>query len=167
MIILFHIALKGQINVSVLFKGHYSFTIFFLFCRLHVNLQCGSDSEADIALHISPRYENGSPNIVYNTYKNGSWGSEQSTPDSPIIKGKLFAIEILVTKEAYKVRTLCRSSKLAIYLDVLIMPHFGIDSSPLYCFCSSRVRTMINFYYFTYYTMLSIDKCQWETLNGL
>ncbi|RXN25932.1 galectin-9-like isoform X1 [Labeo rohita] len=71
--------------------------------RLHVNLQCGSDSEADIALHVSPRYENGSPNIVYNTYKNGSWGSEQSTPDSPIIKGKLFAIEILVTKEAYKI----------------------------------------------------------------
>ncbi|KAK2880897.1 hypothetical protein Q8A67_018165 [Cirrhinus molitorella] len=71
--------------------------------RLHVNLQCGSDSEADIALHINPSYEKGSANIVYNTYQNGSWSSKQSTSDSPIIKDKLFVIEILVTKEAYKI----------------------------------------------------------------
>ncbi|KTF87403.1 hypothetical protein cypCar_00034677 [Cyprinus carpio] len=49
-----------------------------VFCRLHVNLQRGSDSEADIALHINPHYENGSAHIVYNTYQNRSWGSEQS-----------------------------------------------------------------------------------------
>ncbi|XP_016119341.1 32 kDa beta-galactoside-binding lectin-like, partial [Sinocyclocheilus grahami] len=71
--------------------------------RLHVNLQCGSDSDADIALHINPRYENDSAHVMYNTYKNGTWGSEQSTPDSPFFKDKLFAIEILVTKEAYKI----------------------------------------------------------------
>ncbi|XP_016320670.1 galectin-9-like isoform X2 [Sinocyclocheilus anshuiensis] len=71
--------------------------------RLHVNLQCGSDSKADIALHINPHYENDSAHVMYNTYKNGTWGSEQSTPDSPFVKDKLFAIEILVTKEAYKV----------------------------------------------------------------
>ncbi|XP_058600950.1 galectin-9-like [Onychostoma macrolepis] len=71
--------------------------------RLHVNLQCGSDSKADVALHINPRYEKGSAHVVYNTYQNGTWGSEQSTPDSPIVKDKLFAIEILVTKEAYKI----------------------------------------------------------------
>uniref|UniRef100_A0A673JHR3 Galectin n=1 Tax=Sinocyclocheilus rhinocerous TaxID=307959 RepID=A0A673JHR3_9TELE len=51
--------------------------------RLHVNLQCGSDSDADIALHINPRYENDSAHVMYSTYKNGTWGSEQSTPDSP------------------------------------------------------------------------------------
>ncbi|XP_059389779.1 galectin-9-like [Carassius carassius] len=71
--------------------------------RLHVNLQCGSDSEADVALHINPHYKDGSEHIVYNTYQNRSWGSGQSTPDSPIVKDKLFAIEILVTKEAYKI----------------------------------------------------------------
>ncbi|XP_016416473.1 galectin-5-like [Sinocyclocheilus rhinocerous] len=71
--------------------------------RLHVNLQCGSDSDADIALHINPRYENDSAHVMYSTYKNGTWGSEQSTPDSPFVKDKLFAIEILVTKEVYKV----------------------------------------------------------------
>ncbi|XP_073673421.1 galectin-5-like [Garra rufa] len=53
--------------------------------RLHVNLQCGSDSDADIALHINPCFENGSGHIVYNTNQNGSWGSKLSTPDSPII----------------------------------------------------------------------------------
>ncbi|XP_016416445.1 galectin-9-like isoform X1 [Sinocyclocheilus rhinocerous] len=71
--------------------------------RLHVNLQCGSDSDADIALHINPRYENDSAHVMYSTYKNGTWGSEQSTPDSPFVKDKLFAIEILVTKEVYKI----------------------------------------------------------------
>uniref|UniRef100_A0A671R1V1 Galectin n=1 Tax=Sinocyclocheilus anshuiensis TaxID=1608454 RepID=A0A671R1V1_9TELE len=57
--------------------------------RLHVNLQCGSDSKADIALHINPHYENDSAHVMYNTYKNGTWGSEQSTPDSPFVKDKL------------------------------------------------------------------------------
>uniref|UniRef100_A0A673JHD4 Galectin n=1 Tax=Sinocyclocheilus rhinocerous TaxID=307959 RepID=A0A673JHD4_9TELE len=77
-----------------------------LFFILHVNLQCGSDSDADIALHINPRYENDSAHVMYSTYKNGTWGSEQSTPDSPFVKDKLFAIEILVTKEVYKVYAL-------------------------------------------------------------
>ncbi len=114
-IIIFHVALKGQINLGVLFNGMFPLlwldlcSFHSVFCRLHVNLQCGSDSDADIALHINPRYEKGSAHVMYNTYQNGTWGSEQSTPDSPIVKDKLFAIEILVTKEAYKVYTLCRS----------------------------------------------------------
>ncbi|XP_043114917.1 galectin-6-like [Puntigrus tetrazona] len=71
--------------------------------RSHVILQCGSDSKADIALCINPRYEKGSARVMYNTYKNGAWGSERSTPESPIVKDKPFVIEILVTKEAYKI----------------------------------------------------------------
>ncbi|XP_043114203.1 galectin-9-like [Puntigrus tetrazona] len=70
--------------------------------RFHVNLKYGSNSEADNALHINPRYEEEIEHIVYNTYQNCSWGKEEKS-NCPFIRGQPFILQILVTKEAYKI----------------------------------------------------------------
>ncbi|KAA0702122.1 Galectin-9B [Triplophysa tibetana] len=73
--------------------------------RFDVNLQCGSHSQADIALHFNPRYENGSGYVVHNTSQKGNWGSEERKYDNPFPSGQPFNLQILVTQDAYKIST--------------------------------------------------------------
>ncbi|XP_059390233.1 galectin-9-like isoform X1 [Carassius carassius] len=72
--------------------------------RFHVNLQCGSHSGADIALHFNPRYE--SPGyVVHNTCQSRSWGSEERKYESPFSQGQTFTLQILVEQDKYKIST--------------------------------------------------------------
>lgn len=73
-----------------------------MLCRFHVNLQCGSQSDADIALHFNPRYE-GLATVVLNTFQNCNWGTEERMSDSFLLSDQPFILQILVTKETYKV----------------------------------------------------------------
>lgn len=72
-------------------------------CRFHVNLQCGSHSGADVALHFNPRYES-TGYVVNNTYQNRNWGSEERKYESPFPQGQTFTLQILVAQDAYKVQ---------------------------------------------------------------
>ncbi|KTF87400.1 hypothetical protein cypCar_00034678 [Cyprinus carpio] len=72
--------------------------------RFHVNLQCGSHSGADIALHFNPRYE--SPGyVVHNTCQSRCWGSEERKYESPFPQGQPFTLQILVEQDKYKIST--------------------------------------------------------------
>ncbi|XP_077065173.1 galectin-9-like [Siphateles boraxobius] len=70
--------------------------------RFHVNLQCGSHSNADVALHFNPRYD-GVATVVLNTFQNCSWNSEERKSDSFLLHDQPFILQILVTKETYKI----------------------------------------------------------------
>uniref|UniRef100_A0A8C2IHW8 Galectin n=1 Tax=Cyprinus carpio TaxID=7962 RepID=A0A8C2IHW8_CYPCA len=72
--------------------------------RFHVNLQCGSHSGADIALHFNQRYE--SPGyVVHNTCQSRCWGSEERKYESPFPQGQPFTLQILVEQDKYKIST--------------------------------------------------------------
>ncbi|KAM4742544.1 galectin-9-like [Anableps anableps] len=70
--------------------------------RFHVNLQCGSRSGTDIALHFNPRYD-GHPYVVTNTFQYGSWGSEERKQHAPFPAGCNFTLQITVTRDFYQV----------------------------------------------------------------
>ncbi|XP_030633134.1 galectin-9-like [Chanos chanos] len=71
--------------------------------RFHVNLQCGSRSGADVALHFNPRYDSSSPYVVTNTYQGSKWGSEERTYQAPIPAGSPFTLMILAELNSYKI----------------------------------------------------------------
>uniref|UniRef100_A0A1A8R360 Galectin n=1 Tax=Nothobranchius pienaari TaxID=704102 RepID=A0A1A8R360_9TELE len=69
--------------------------------RFNVNLQCGSRSGADIALHINPRYE-GHHYVVTNTLQQGRWGSEERKQSCPFPPDCGFTLQITVTRDFYQ-----------------------------------------------------------------
>ncbi|KAI7801039.1 putative galectin-like protein, partial [Triplophysa rosa] len=73
--------------------------------RFDVNLQCGSHSQADIALHFNPRYDSGSGYVVHNTFQKGNWCSEERKYEMPFPSGHPFTLQILVTQDTYKIST--------------------------------------------------------------
>ncbi|XP_071761563.1 galectin-9-like isoform X2 [Centroberyx gerrardi] len=70
--------------------------------RFHVNLQSGSKANADIALHINPRYDSFLHYVVTNTLQYGSWGSEERKLNSPFPVGSSFTLVITVRHDAYQ-----------------------------------------------------------------
>ncbi|XP_015253174.1 PREDICTED: galectin-9-like, partial [Cyprinodon variegatus] len=76
---------------------------FFLLLRFHVNLQCGSSQGANIALHFNPRYNDGHPYVVTNTFQYGNWGSEERKQSTPFHSGQNFTLQITVTRDFYQV----------------------------------------------------------------
>ncbi|KAG7321851.1 hypothetical protein KOW79_014709 [Hemibagrus wyckioides] len=71
--------------------------------RFHVNLQCGSRPNANIALHVNPRYDASSGYIVTNTKQNNSWGAEDRIYQALFPVGNPFNLQILVTSQSYKI----------------------------------------------------------------
>ncbi|XP_038153612.1 galectin-9-like [Cyprinodon tularosa] len=71
--------------------------------RFHVNLQCGSSQEANIALHFNPCYMDGKPYVVTNTLQHGKWVSEERNLSSPIPLGHIFTLQITVMEKSYKI----------------------------------------------------------------
>ncbi|KAI7811147.1 galectin-4-like [Triplophysa rosa] len=68
--------------------------------RFQVDLQHCSD----IVLHVNPRYENGHDYVVHNTFTNGHWDPNyEQDYECPFPRGQSFALQILVTKETYKI----------------------------------------------------------------
>uniref|UniRef100_A0A8D3BNH0 Galectin n=1 Tax=Scophthalmus maximus TaxID=52904 RepID=A0A8D3BNH0_SCOMX len=72
--------------------------------RFNVNLQCGSRIDADIALHINPRYDTDSC-VVTNTLHNGSWGAEERKKNSMLLAGSPFNLLITVGRDSFQVCT--------------------------------------------------------------
>ncbi|XP_030007388.1 galectin-9-like isoform X1 [Sphaeramia orbicularis] len=70
--------------------------------RFAVNLQCGSKPNADIALHVNPRYDSGPAVVVTNTLQRGSWGVEERKPNSHLPSGSPFNLVITVTQHAFQ-----------------------------------------------------------------
>lgn len=68
-----------------------------------MNLQCGSHSGANIALHFNPRYESAGY-VVLNSFQNMNWGSEERKHESPFPQGQTFTLQILVEQDEYKVQ---------------------------------------------------------------
>ncbi|XP_038153609.1 galectin-9C-like [Cyprinodon tularosa] len=71
--------------------------------RFHVNLQCGSSQGTNIAFHFNPRYNDGQPYVVTNTFQYGNWGSEERKLSSPLPPGYNFTLQITVTRDFYQV----------------------------------------------------------------
>uniref|UniRef100_A0A673FWR1 Galectin n=1 Tax=Sinocyclocheilus rhinocerous TaxID=307959 RepID=A0A673FWR1_9TELE len=69
--------------------------------RFQVDLMHGSD----IVLHFNLRYVGGSEYVVHNTCQYGHWGSEERKYETPFPRGQMFALQILVTQETYKIST--------------------------------------------------------------
>ncbi|XP_072557565.1 galectin-9-like isoform X1 [Paramormyrops kingsleyae] len=70
--------------------------------RVHVNLQCGSWAEADVALHFNPRFDSHPAYVVLNTYRNSAWGAEERKYEAPFPRGSTFTLTIMVSPDKYK-----------------------------------------------------------------
>ncbi|XP_062870726.1 galectin-9-like [Trichomycterus rosablanca] len=71
--------------------------------RFHVNLQCGTQASADIALHFNPRYSGNSGYVVFNTLQSSSWGTEEHSSPTPIPRGSDFTLSFLINRDSYSV----------------------------------------------------------------
>ncbi|XP_037103489.1 galectin-9-like [Syngnathus acus] len=70
--------------------------------RFHVNLQCGSNTNADIALHFNPRYDSLPGYVVANTFQHGRWGTEERKQNFSLPTGSGFNLLITVTSDSYQ-----------------------------------------------------------------
>ncbi|KAK7882721.1 hypothetical protein WMY93_028895 [Mugilogobius chulae] len=71
--------------------------------RFHVNLQCGSRQNADIAFHFNPRFDSHPFPVVCNAQQCGSWGAEERQYNAPLQHGAGFSLTITVQNHAYQV----------------------------------------------------------------
>ena len=69
-----------------------------------MSLGSGTDTKVGIALHINPRWDDGKPVVVRNSYLKNKWGSEERWGDFfPLTAGQNFECIILVQSDCFKV----------------------------------------------------------------
>ncbi|RVE65284.1 hypothetical protein OJAV_G00133820 [Oryzias javanicus] len=71
--------------------------------RFHVNLRCSESESGDIALHFNPRFD-GWDKVVFNTFKDGCWESEEKVRRMPFTEGHAFETLIGVGAKGYEVK---------------------------------------------------------------
>ncbi|XP_064834007.1 galectin-9-like isoform X2 [Oncorhynchus masou masou] len=71
--------------------------------RFHVNLQCGSRGNPDIALHFNPRYDSFLDVVICNTMQHSKWGSEEREYFATLSRGANFTLMFLVNKDSYSI----------------------------------------------------------------
>lgn len=76
---------------------------FFLLYRFIINFQTGDSNGDDIAFHINPQLGR---HVAINSFRNGSWDTEESVSDKPFIKGASFNVFVVIKSEHYEVYTL-------------------------------------------------------------
>lgn len=81
-------------KISLLSVAPYSFTI---------NLTYGQLEGCDTAFHFQPQWEP-SPAVVFNSFKNGEWETEEKIDAMPFTKGQDYELYIFVTSKGYQVR---------------------------------------------------------------
>lgn len=74
----------------------------FLSCRFIINLRCDTTETGNIAMHMNPRFD-GWDKVVFNTFENDCWGSEDKQRRMPFTIGESFELVIEVTSAGYKV----------------------------------------------------------------
>uniref|UniRef100_A0A4W5KJ78 Galectin n=1 Tax=Hucho hucho TaxID=62062 RepID=A0A4W5KJ78_9TELE len=71
--------------------------------RFHVNLQCGSRGNPDVALHFNPRYDGSKDIVICNTMQHSKWGSEEREYPAHMTRGANFTLMFLVNRDSYSV----------------------------------------------------------------
>eukprot|EP00063_Salmo_salar_P077385 XP_014052220.1 PREDICTED: galectin-9-like isoform X1 [Salmo salar] len=71
--------------------------------RFHVNLQCGSRGNPDVALHFNPRYDGSKDVVICNTMQHSKWGSEEREYPASMTRGDNFTLMFLVNRDSYSV----------------------------------------------------------------
>ncbi|XP_038845851.1 galectin-9-like isoform X2 [Salvelinus namaycush] len=71
--------------------------------RFHVNLQCGSRGNPDVALHFNPRYDSFLDVVVCNTMQHSKWGSEEREYFATMTRGSNFTLMFLVNRDSYSI----------------------------------------------------------------
>ena len=70
--------------------------------RFAINLKCGEDDDADIALHFNPRRDDGE--VVFNSKEGGDWEEEERHPLPSAMQEMVpFEVEILTKSNKFKV----------------------------------------------------------------
>uniref|UniRef100_A0A673WV74 Galectin n=1 Tax=Salmo trutta TaxID=8032 RepID=A0A673WV74_SALTR len=71
--------------------------------RFHVNLQCGSRGNPDVALHFNPRYDGSKDVVICNTMQHSKWGPEEREYPASMTRGANFTLMFLVNRDSYSV----------------------------------------------------------------
>lgn len=83
--------------------------VLFLSCRFVINLRCDTTETGNIAMHINPRFD-GWDKVIFNTFENDCWGSEDKLRRMPFTIGESFELVIEVTSAGYKVSEKTKAS---------------------------------------------------------
>lgn len=70
--------------------------------RFTINFQTGESVGDDIPFHISLKLGN---HVALNTFRNGSWETEESVSDKPFTRGSALNMFIVIKLEGYEVCT--------------------------------------------------------------
>ncbi|XP_011606963.1 galectin-4-like [Takifugu rubripes] len=89
--------LKDGMSVNIQGTAHEDMDSFM------INLRSAESESSDIALHFNPRFT-GWDKVVFNSFENDSWGSEEKIRSMPFTKGQPFKIVFMVTTEGYQVK---------------------------------------------------------------
>lgn len=67
-----------------------------------INLRCDTTETGNIAMHMNPRFD-GWDKVIFNTFENDCWGSEDKLRRMPFTIGESFELVIEVTSAGYKI----------------------------------------------------------------